>query len=65
MCPGVTVEVMRTLGPDERGQERRTGAKCRHCSVVGRPRRRARFRFRHGEDCLTERLRQRLSPKPK
>ena len=61
---GVAVEVMRVLGADERGQGRRTGAKCRRCSVTGRPRRRARLRFRHGDGHLIERLRQRLSPKP-
>jgi len=44
---------------------RRTGTKCRRCSVTGRPRRRARLRFRHGVGRLTERLRQQLSPKPK
>jgi len=38
----VAVEDMHALGADERGQEQRTGAKCRRCSVAGRPRRRAR-----------------------
>ena len=61
---GVAVEVMRALGADERGQERRTGAKCRQSSVAGRPRRRARFWFRQNDDRLTELLWQQLTPKP-
>jgi len=61
---GVAVEVMCALGADERGQERRTGAKCRRGSVAGRPRWRARPRFSYGDDCLTELLWQWLTPKP-
>ena len=52
-------------GADERGQRRRTGTKCHRCSVAGRPRRRARLRFRPNDDWLTEPLWQRLSSKPK
>ena len=62
---GVAVEVMHAFGADERGQRRRTGTKCRRGADAGRPRRRARLPFRHGDNRVTERLQQRLSPKPK
>jgi len=55
---------MRALGADERGQERRTDAKCRRCSAAGRPRRRARFWLRQNDGRLTELLWQWLTPKP-
>jgi len=65
LCPGFRRGGHAASEADERGQRRRTGAKCRRCSVVGRPRRRARLSFRQNDDRLTELLWQRLSPKPK
>jgi len=53
---GAAVEVMRMSGANERGQRRRTGAKCRRCSDAGRSRRRARRPFRQNDDRLTELL---------
>ena len=42
----VTVEVMHVLSADERGQERRMGAKCRPSAAAGRPCRRLKIAIR-------------------
>ena len=42
---------MHTLGADKWGQERRMDAKCQRSSAAGRPRRRARLRFRENAKC--------------